>query len=84
MVVHTCERCKVDFNKKSNYLNHIGRKYQCKEKIEEIIENPIILLNNGENQAFFEEQNMCIHCQKSYSNIYNLNSKCNIEVVNYT
>ena len=26
MVVYICENCKKEFNKKSNYLNHIGNK----------------------------------------------------------
>jgi len=30
MVVHTCIRCEKDFNKKSDYDRHIGRKFKCK------------------------------------------------------
>jgi acyl carrier protein phosphodiesterase len=31
MVVHTCERCKIDFTKKSVFIYHINRKNPCKE-----------------------------------------------------
>jgi hypothetical protein len=41
MVVHTCNRCKRDFGKKSAYIDHTNRKNPCKEKIE-IIDNSII------------------------------------------
>jgi hypothetical protein len=37
MVVHTCNRCKIEFSKKSHYVYHINRKYPCKEKQEENI-----------------------------------------------
>jgi hypothetical protein len=29
MVVHTCEKCKKEFNKKSSYDYHIGKKNDC-------------------------------------------------------
>ena len=35
MVVHTCNRCKIEFNKKSTYVNHLKKKNPCKEIIEE-------------------------------------------------
>ena len=31
MVVHVCERCKKEFKKKSHYLDHINKKFICKE-----------------------------------------------------
>ena len=44
-LIRTCERCKIEFNKKSNYLNHINRKFKCIPKIpkKEIIIEPIII-----------------------------------------
>ena len=44
-LIRTCERCKIEFNKKSNYLNHINRKFKCILKIpkKEIIIEPIII-----------------------------------------
>ncbi len=41
MVVHTCNRCKTEFNKKSHYDCHINRKIKCKEKVEIMIEEKI-------------------------------------------
>jgi hypothetical protein len=40
MVVHTCNRCKTEFHKKSHYVCHINRKIPCKEKVEVIVANP--------------------------------------------
>ena len=33
MVKHICDRCKIEFNKKSTYINHLNRKNQCKVNI---------------------------------------------------
>jgi len=83
MVIHTCERCNKEFNKKSHYLDHIARKYPCKDirYKAEIIQNPIDL-----NTL---DKNTCIYCKKKYSNIYNLNKhylicklKLNIDIIN--
>ena len=77
MVVHTCERCKKNFDKKSHYLDHIGRKYPCKQIIQapKIIQEPINLFKTEENPVNINilEKNECMHCKKVYSNIYNLN-----------
>jgi DNA-directed RNA polymerase subunit RPC12/RpoP len=35
MTIYICEKCNKEFNKKSNYITHINRKYSC-NKIEEI------------------------------------------------
>ena len=41
MVVYTCKRCNIEFDKKSNYLNHLKRKKPCKEKVIEILQVPV-------------------------------------------
>jgi uncharacterized C2H2 Zn-finger protein len=59
MVVHTCERCNKEFNKKSNYLEHINRKFICKiinKKTNNIIEHPKIPPIN------IETNNSCPYC----------------------
>ena len=41
MVLHTCLKCKMNFNKKSNYLKHLNKKFDCTLIIEQPnIENP--------------------------------------------
>jgi uncharacterized C2H2 Zn-finger protein len=32
MVVHTCETCEKEFDKKSKYVAHINKKFKCKPK----------------------------------------------------
>ena len=39
MVVHTCNRCQTEFNKKSNFLVHINKKKQCLIKPIDVVEN---------------------------------------------
>jgi len=77
MVVHTCERCKKNFDKKSHYMEHIGRKHPCKQIVHkpEIIQETINLLKNEENPVNHNilDKSECMHCKKIYSNIYNLN-----------
>jgi hypothetical protein len=47
MVVHTCTRCKKEFNKKSLYIEHINKKKQCEEIVIYINESE---KNHGESE----------------------------------
>ncbi len=72
MVVHICERCNKEFNKKSNYLEHINKKFICKPIINEknnIITPPqipyIIPINQNINQNLNQNlkiDNFCPYC----------------------
>ena len=53
MVVHICERCKKEFNKKSNYLQHLSKKNTCKLKAE-IATTMVNLSNILEKKADLE------------------------------
>jgi hypothetical protein len=76
MVVHTCERCNIEFNKKSHYLVHINRKFKCKEikKDSEIFQIIPQQLKNNENLN--NNIIICNYCNKIFSTIFNLNKHC--------
>ena len=76
MVIHTCERCNIEFNKKSHYLIHINRKFKCKEikkdsEIFPIIPQQLINNKNLDNNII-----ICNYCNKIFSTIFNLNKHC--------
>jgi len=89
MVVHTCVRCEKEFNKKSNYLQHLSKKNQCKLKAE-INRNQSNINLNNENSAFSDlsdefNKYICNHCKKSYVNKYVLNKhilSCKVKLNN--
>jgi hypothetical protein len=73
MVKHICIKCKKEFNKKSNYLEHINRKFSCIQP-QEILTDPqekLIKTNNfnknnekfDENIEKFEENNINMCCK---------------------
>ena len=62
MVVHTCNRCLKDFDRKDNYDRHLNKKNICKLNIKEVSQK-LELVNT----------NICVYCVKTYSNIYKLN-----------
>ena len=71
MVVHTCNRCLMEFDRKDNYTRHLNKKNLCKEIINENAQNEENLHENGQKtEVLF---NMCEFCKKTYSNIYKLN-----------
>jgi hypothetical protein len=84
MVVHTCNRCKVDFDKKSTFLVHINRKNPCKLKEIEIIIKPS---ENVKKALIFNEKPSeieCIFCnkifkRKDYLKVH-LDSRCKIKI----
>ena len=41
MILHTCIRCKIEFNKKSIFQNHLNSKKQCSEIILTTTLNPL-------------------------------------------
>ena len=52
MVQYTCERCKLQFNKKSTYDDHLHRKIPCSIKLEPIENN---------------KENYCKICDRHFS-----------------
>ncbi len=62
MVIHTCNNCEKQFNKKSTYINHINKKNPCKKII------------NKESNKIIEtpNKNMCKHYSKIFSTSSNL------------
>ena len=65
MVVHVCERCKKEFKKKSHYLDHINKKFICKEFNDNnnvIIIPPIIPPIIAENIIPIYNNNSCMYC----------------------
>ena len=71
MVVHICERCNKEFNKKSNYLQHLSKKNPCKIKAANTIIMETIY-NIDENIIDENIQNFCKYCKNTYSSIYKL------------
>ena len=69
MVVHICERCKKEFNKKSNYLQHLSKKNVCKLKAE-IAVTVAILAKKADLETISDTE--CEHCKNTYSSIYKL------------
>jgi len=87
MVVHTCNRCKTEFNKKSNYLVHINKKKQCLIKVNDIIENVDLTAKNCENDEKNEEitaELRCNYCFQTFARKYNLkihvDSRCKVKI----
>jgi len=78
MVVHTCDRCKKEFNKKSNYLQHLSKKSQCIIKAD-IANNGAKLTNILEKTADLDKNSdtECEHCKNTYSSIYKLKRHLN-------
>ena len=70
MVVHTCERCNKEFDRKTNFTRHLGKKNQCKEVVQ--INIPILgnLPDDGKKNEQFDA--VCEYCKNTYSNKYKL------------
>ncbi len=63
MVIHICEKCGKQFNKKSHYIDHKNRKFICGQNI-----NPI---QNNPNNPFLEpilKENSGIFLNKNFRN----------------
>ncbi len=80
MVLHTCEKCNKEFDKKSNYNVHINKKKSCLKnvlnkdntiKIFQNIPNNSKIFHKAENNINID--NECKFCHKIYSQVYNLN-----------
>lgn len=69
MVLHVCEKCDKEFDKKSNYLSHINRKTPCKKITLNYSKNTLKIQNDMiDNKTKFE----CIYCLKIFSRQFNL------------
>ena len=84
MVLHICEKCGKEFNRKSNFQYHISKKIPCKKNvtisdinIKQIQNNPNkskIIQNNSKN---LKSETECTFCLKIFSSVCNLNKHMN-------
>lgn len=66
MLNYICERCLKEFDQKSNYDNHINRKFPCKE-------NPHKTSKHHQNSLKIENSELiCHYCRKEFSRKDNL------------
>ena len=87
MVYYKCEKCSLEFNKKSNYIQHINKKFDCALKnnnlsIEES-NNPILIQKNPKKSIFIKNpENFQISNQNCNlnSNTNKIENKENIEI----
>ena len=75
MVLYKCNKCNKEFNRKSNYINHINRKFPCNNLV---IEN--ILLN--ESSVTEKQLYKCETCHKK-SNYTKSDNEIVSELKNY-
>jgi CHAT domain-containing protein len=67
MVVHTCNRCQTEFNKKSSFLVHINRKKPCNIKEINIAFIPQKNTENNEINVEIPQNFECKNCFKIFS-----------------
>ena len=81
-MIFQCNRCLKFFDKKSNYLQHLARKIQCKININLLLDHDLNLnlevvngfqmIPNGNNMESFGNHNdsiiQCLICNKIYKN----------------
>ena len=68
MVTYTCDNCNKNFNKKSNYISHLNRKFKCKKVINTFdisLKNQTIN-NDNINLEIIEKIYTCLFCKKEY------------------
>ncbi len=85
MVIFICKKCNKTFNKKSNYLVHINRKFSC---VQEDLLIPINPINKEIKVAetLIEKNYNCLYCKKSFYNNANLmkhlrNNSCKVKKI---
>lgn len=87
MVVHTCEKCYKNFNKKSAYISHINRKKSCNVELYENDKiNEINKIDENTENIKICDIFKCDFCCKKFSSKYNLNRhvlKCKINITNH-
>lgn len=76
MVLHVCEKCNKEFNKKSNYLTHVNKKKPCNKNLPKNIEitsnlhkNPLKTIKKAENleNSYVNSDLACKYCKKLFS-----------------
>jgi hypothetical protein len=82
MVNYTCPTCLKDFNKRCNYVDHIERRKNPCQSINQILTNinqisPILTNINQNSNNQLINSNICEYCEKSFVNIYTLNRHIN-------
>ena len=68
-MAHTCEKCLKIFDKKSNYLTHLKRKFPCKNNQTNNIDqinSTLNLINSENNNNIIVDNNTCPKCQKKF------------------
>jgi len=80
MVLYTCEKCNKEFNRKSNYENHLKRKNSCVKKVDkDVLKTETIQKNPKkseiiQNNPLLKQNRMeCPYCSKFFSTMSNLN-----------
>ena len=89
MFLHVCEKCNKEFNKKSNYLTHINKKFSCNKNLAQNIE---IVPKNSKNttknskktektekteNTYINSELICKYCKKQFSRKDNLKKHFN-------
>ena len=70
MVKYSCPKCNKEFDRKSNYLDHINKKFPCIPFIEEI--TPVILKEPVKNLLENENNLCCNYCGLEFNRKDNL------------
>ena len=65
MVLHICEKCNKNFDKKSNYLKHVNKKFNCIKNIV-VIPTPPIIQNLPPIIPANPSKLTCIHCNREF------------------
>jgi len=76
MVLYKCNKCNKEFNRKSNYITHINRKFSCNNLV---IENIILDDTNSVSESSVTEKKMytCETCLKEFNKKSNYTSHIN-------
>jgi hypothetical protein len=70
MVKYNCPKCNKEFDRKSNYLDHINKKFPCVQVIE--VKTPIILNEPVKNLLENENNLCCNYCGLEFNRKDNL------------
>src|SRR5579872_5396539 len=79
MVEYKCDKCNKIFDKKSNYVVHINKKYSCNKDIQLTPINT----DAAPNDSDIAENIICNYCKKTFSRqsslIRHINDRCKVK-----